>query len=181
MLLSLLSDAFADSSFAKLFTEMNPWVIAMFVVGILFCAIEVAMPGFGFFGIGGISLVAIAIVIRMLMGGDALMLLYMVVLATLLFGLLFWLLGGIIRKRQKNTKSMFYVQPAVSDGITQGTKDYTMLLGKIGTTQTILRPIGKAVFDGQPVDVVARDGYVDSGTEIKVVAVEGQIVTVVKV
>lgn len=180
MLLTLLSDAFSDSSFAKLFTEMNPWVIAMFIVGVLFCAIEVILPGFGFFGIGGIVLIAIAILVRMLMGGDALMLLYMVVLSALLFALLFWLLGGIIRRRQNNPKSMFYVQPAVSDGITEGTRDYTSLVGKTGTAQTVLRPIGKAVFDGEPVDVVARDGFVDMGSDVKVVAVEGQTVTVVK-
>lgn len=45
MILSLLAEGFGDSSFARLFSEMNPFVIAMFIVGIVFCIIELFIPG----------------------------------------------------------------------------------------------------------------------------------------
>lgn len=180
MLLTLLTNAFADTSFARLFSEMSPWVIALFIVGIVFCMIELLIPGFGFFGISGLSMIVIAIVLRMIMGGDALMLLYMLLLAAVLFALLFWLLGSFIRKRQADPKSLFYVKPAVSETITAGTRDYTDLVGKKGVATTILRPIGRAEIDGKPIDVVSRDGFMDAGTAVVVVSVEGQTVTVVK-
>lgn len=180
MLVHLLADSFADTSFARLFTEMNPIVIALFIVGVLLCSIELLLPGFGFFGISGISLISVAIVVRMVMGGDALMLLYMLVLAAALCGLLFLLLGRFIRSRQKNPNSLFFVKSAVSEGITEGTKDFSCLLGKTGVTRTVLRPIGKAEIDGEVVDVVCRDGFVEEGKTVVVVAVEGQTVTVVK-
>ena len=34
--LTLLMDSFADSSFARLFTEMNAWAIALFALGVIF-------------------------------------------------------------------------------------------------------------------------------------------------
>ena len=115
------------------------------------------------------------------MGGDALMLLYMLLLSAVLFGLLFLLMGKFIRSRQKNENSMFSVKSAVPDGLTEGTADYTSLVDRTGIATTILRPVGRAEFDGKPVDVVARDGFVDKGATVKVVAVEGSTVTVVKV
>ena len=69
MILNMLAEGFSDSSFARLFSEMNPFVIAMFIIGIVFCVIELLIPGFGFFGISGIVLVCAAIVVRMVMGG----------------------------------------------------------------------------------------------------------------
>lgn len=181
MILNMLAEGFSDSSFARLFSEMNPFVIAMFIIGIVFCVIELLIPGFGFFGISGIVLVCAAIVVRMVMGGDALMLLYMLLLSAVLFGLLFLLMGKFIRSRQKNENSMFSVKSAVPDGLTEGTADYTSLVDRTGIATTILRPVGRAEFDGKPVDVVARDGFVDKGETVKVVAVEGSTVTVVKV
>lgn len=181
MILNMLAEGFSDSSFARLFSEMNPFVIAMFIIGIVFCVIELLIPGFGFFGISGIVLVCAAIVVRMVMGGDALMLLYMLLLSAVLFGLLFLLMGKFIRSRQKNENSMFSVKSAVPDGLTEGTADYTSLVDRTGIATTILRPVGRAEFDGKPVDVVARDGFVDKGATVKVVAVEGSTVTVVKV
>ncbi len=83
----LFSDA-ADS-FTRLFTEMNGWTIVLFVLGIIFCAIEACVPGFGFFGIAGSIMIAAGIVVRMIFGGDLYMLLYMVLIALVLFCLLF--------------------------------------------------------------------------------------------
>ena len=180
MLLGLLSTAFSDSSFARLFSEMSPWVIALFVVGIFFCMVELLVPGFGFFGVSGLIMVVVAIVLRMVMGGNILMLLYMLVFSGVLFALLFWLLGSFIRKRQKDPKSLFYVKPTVSEQTTAGTKNYSDLVGKVGVATTILRPVGRAEIDGVVVDVVARDGFLDEGTAVTVYSVEGQTVTVVK-
>ena len=47
-----------------------------------------------------------------------------------------------------------------------------------GTAHTILRPSGKAVIDGQLVDVVSQGDLIPAGTSLRVLAVEGPRVVV---
>ena len=89
---------FADSSFARLFTEMQVLPIILFVLGIIFCAVEMFIPGFGFFGISGVILIVAGIVVRFIQDGDLLMLLYMILIAFLLLFLMFFVLSRAIRK-----------------------------------------------------------------------------------
>lgn len=96
----LFSDA-ADS-FTRLFTEMNGWTIVLFVLGIIFCAIEACVPGFGFFGIAGSIMIAAGIVVRMIFGGDLYMLLYMVLIALVLFCLMFFVASYTQRTARQN-------------------------------------------------------------------------------
>jgi membrane-bound serine protease (ClpP class) len=56
----------------------------------------------------------------------------------------------------------------------------TTLVGRAGVAQTVLRPSGMAVIDGNRLDVVAESGMIAAGNAIKVVAVEGTRVIVRK-
>jgi membrane-bound serine protease (ClpP class) len=47
------------------------------------------------------------------------------------------------------------------------------LVNQTGTTLTILRPSGTAVINGQRVDVVTEGDWLEAGTPVKVIAVEG--------
>src|SRR2546426_4331449 len=44
------------------------------------------------------------------------------------------------------------------------------LIGREGAAQTVLRPAGVAVVDGQRLDVVAESGVIERGSPIKVIA-----------
>jgi membrane-bound serine protease (ClpP class) len=55
------------------------------------------------------------------------------------------------------------------------------LLGAIGVAATPLRPAGKVQFGDQFVDVVAESGYVQPGTRVQVVEIEGNRVVVKEV
>lgn len=181
ILTTLLFESFADTSFARLFTEMNAWAIALFVLGIIFCAIEMCTPGVGFFGISGIVLVIAGIVVRMVCGGDLLMLVYMALFALVLFCVMFVVASLLIRKSKLGNTAIFNVGTAVPEDKTEGTRDYSHLIGRQGVAMCILRPSGKAEFDGEMADVVARDGFIDAGTAVTVVQVEGQRVVVVEI
>lgn len=179
ILTSLLLDAAGDS-FVRLFTEMNGWTIVLFILGIIFCAIEACVPGFGFFGIAGTIMIVAGIVVRMIFGGDLYMLLYMVLIALVLFGILFFVASLLIRKGRLGRTAIFNVGTAVPEDITEGTRDYSSLVGKKGVVTSVLRPAGKVNIDGEIVDVVARDGYVEAGAEVVVLNVEGQRIVVVE-
>lgn len=180
ILTSMLLSSFADSSFARLFTEMNAWAIVLFILGIIFCAIEACTPGFGFFGITGTVLIVAGIIVRMICGGDLYMLLYMIIIALVLFCLLFILASLIIRKGKIGKTALFNVGTAVPEDKTEGTRDYDYLVGKVGVVTTVLRPAGKVQIDDEIVDVVARDGFVEVGASVKVLAVEGSKIIVVE-
>ena len=176
----LLDATNAGDSFVRLFTEMNAWTIVAFVLGIIFCAIEMCVPGFGFFGISGTILIVAGIVLRMIFGGDLLMLLYMVLIALVLFTLTFWLFSRLITKSRLSKTALFHVDSAVPTGVTEGTRDYSHLVGQVGVAVTGLHPVGRAEFNGGIVDVVARDGYIAKNAAVVVTHVEGQRVVVVE-
>ena len=178
-LMTLLASA-DESSFVRLFTEMNAWAIGLFVLGIIFCAIEMFVPGFGFFGICGTALIVAGIVVRMVCGGDLLMLLYMVLIALVLFILAFWVFSRIITKGRLSKTALFHVDAAVPTGNTEGTKDYAYLVGKCGVAATPLRPVGRAKFENETIDVIARDGFVAENARLTVLAVEGSRVIVIE-
>lgn len=179
ILTNLLLDSVAGDSFIRLFTEMNAWTIVLFVLGIIFCAIEMFVPGFGFFGITGTILIVAGIVVRMIFGGDLYMLLYMILIAIVLFFLFFFVLSLLIRKGRLGKTALFNVGTAVPEDKTEGTRNYGALVGKVGEVTSVLRPSGKASIDGEIYDVVARDGFIEIGAKITVVAVEGQRIVVI--
>ena len=175
-----LLNSFADSSCVRLVTEMNGWKILLVILGIIFCAIEMCVPGFGFFGITGSIMLLAGIIVRMVCGGDLYMLLYMILIAIVLFILMFFVLSRLIRKGRLGKTALFNVGTAVPEDKTEGTKDYSALIGKSGVVITVLRPSGKINVDGEIIDVVARDGYIAVGAAVKVFAVEGAKIIVVE-
>src|SRR5688500_6675359 len=52
------------------------------------------------------------------------------------------------------------------------------LLGQTGATLTALRPAGTTVINGKRIDVVAEGAFVEKGTTVKVVGIEGLRVVV---
>lgn len=59
-----------------------------------------------------------------------------------------------------------------------GTQDFHGYLGKEGVALTVLRPAGSAEFNGTRIDVVSEGPFINSGTPVKVVKVEGPRVVV---
>ncbi|MGE3806887.1 MAG: NfeD family protein, partial [Gemmataceae bacterium] len=65
------------------------------------------------------------------------------------------------------------------DDFDQGQSDrYAALLGTIGEAATTLRPAGKARFGDEFIDVVAEGSYVQPGTRIQVIEIEGNRIVV---
>ena len=56
-------------------------------------------------------------------------------------------------------------------GVRAQSKQPSDWIGREGVAQTVLRPAGAALIDGQRLDVVAESGMIESGSPIKIVAV----------
>jgi membrane-bound serine protease (ClpP class) len=170
--------------------RVNSLEIILFVLGLGLLAVEVFLiPGFGVVGISGIVLVAFSLIFSMqdfviprfdwewtLMGRNAI-----VVCAGLLAAItgiaIVALISPQTRMFDRLTLKTQIDQTASEGGGWQNDggieSDYAVLMGKTGTTVTILRPIGKADIEGETYQVEAEGSFVESGKQIKVVKVLG--------
>ena len=53
-------------------------------------------------------------------------------------------------------------------------------VGELGVAESVLRPSGKALFNRQLVDVVTEGDYLDPGTPVEVIRLEGNRIMVRK-
>jgi membrane-bound serine protease (ClpP class) len=139
-------------------------------VGVVLLALEVFLtPGLGVKGTLGVLLILGAVVLAYVQHGAA--------KGTLMLGLAVVVLvaGGWVAKKTVGRRMVLgeeSPQPPPADA------DVAPLLGRVGRALSPLRPSGIAVFGQQRVDVTSESEFLEAGTPVKVVSVEGHRVTV---
>ena len=173
------------TQFGLLFSNMTWFVLVLFIIGVACMIVELLQPGFGIFGISGIVLLVLAVILRAIFHqeGDVVLVqvFQFILLDVLLLGVLLLFLLLAQKKGWLKKTPLFHTGTAVNEERSDGTKDYAFLLGKEGVAATILRPSGKAEIDGTLYDVESDGFLIDRGESIKVVAVEGGVVKVAKI
>lgn len=158
--------------------------ILLFVAGVILLLVEIfVIPGFGIFGIAGISLMVASLFLGLI--GDfkiidwniisfAIIQLASTFVATgILIAILIRylpktsMLHKLILEEKVSSKSGYAAKPTLSD-----------LVGKEGTALTDLRPSGTAIIEGKRIDVVTEGNFINHGTEIIVTSIEGSKVVV---
>jgi len=145
-------------------------VITLIVVGAILMLLETLLPGMiaGIIGFG--CLVAGVVVAYLNLGARA----GNAVLFSVMVGMIVAILCWMKFFPQSRFARVFISQRTVGD---IGT-DRPELLNQAGTALTTLRPSGTAMINGKRVDVVTEGSLIESGTAVKVVAVEGLRVVV---
>ena len=169
--------------------------IILFILGIGLLAVEIFLiPGFGVVGISGLVLIALSLILSMqdfviprlewewtLMGRNAI-----VVCAGLLAGItgiaILALMGPKTKMFNRITLNTQIEQTASEGGGWQNDgsieSDFSKLIGKTGKAVTVLRPIGKAEFEGETFQVETGGSFINEGAEIKVIKVQGNNIIV---
>ena len=172
--------------------------IVLFVLGLTFLAIEIfVIPGFGVFGVSGIlmliaSLVLASMTFRGFSSEESLADTGMALgqLAVAFAGVL--VVGSLMGKYLPKIplfSSMVLAPPGAGEGDDgvrlrpelDGAAEANSLMGLVGdsgTAATTLRPAGKAQVGDRYVDVVSDGPFIEQGTPIEVVQVEGNRVVV---
>jgi membrane-bound serine protease (ClpP class) len=153
--------------------------------GIGFLLLEVlVIPGFGIAGIGGIVLLVYGLYMLLLPDipvGDE-------ILSQATDGLLIGIIGGAIGLyllARMMIKTQFW-QQLTSPGIQKKEDGYTTtsgwesLTGQTGTAESDLHPSGWVKIEDQRVFVVSEGEFLNKGTEVKILSVDGNRVVVRK-
>jgi membrane-bound serine protease (ClpP class) len=154
--------------------------ILLFVLGLVLLVLEIfVIPGFGIAGIGGILLIITSLFLALIdtkmpyidfsLISTAIIQLSVALAGSI--GLMFLLAKFLPKSTLFNTLVL-----AESESADKGFVSYPSvkeLIGTEGVALTTLRPAGTAEFNGQRVDVVADWDYVEKGSKIKVLKVEG--------
>ena len=170
--------------------------IIMFVVGVIFVFIEIfALPGFGIFGIGGLLMIIVSVVLA---SQSFLIPRTAEELAQIPFSLLpvlgagFGVIAGAfaIRKILPNSpylrRMMLEPRQRIDTGLEsqadpEAVVDWSYLAGEKGVTVTKLYPAGKARIAGRVYDVVSNGPLVDKGEEVLVIEAQGNRIVVKQV
>ena len=162
--------------FQYLFAEMGVAAAICLALGLVCVLIEIFVPGFGFFGITGIILLIVGMVIRVTDGGSGnplLQLLILILILSVVCVVAFALMAYSAKKGWLSRTPFVMQASAVPTGITEGTSDYTSLIGREGVSVSMLRPAGIAEIDGSRYDVVAQGEFIEPNKTIIVESVEG--------
>ena len=150
--------------------------VGLLLSGAVLIALELFLiPGFGLFGVAGFALLAWGVA-RIFQGDTLTMLGYTTIIGGLLLGLAFWLLPNSRLARPLTLSARLGHNP--DDAPPQPSQTPRDLLGETGVALTDLRPAGTAHIALRRVDVTSEGGYVAKGSDVTVVRVEGNRVTV---
>ncbi len=165
---------------------VESWEIVLFFVGILLLAAEIfVIPGFGVAGILGILMVLVSLFTALIgnVGLDlpSTMEINSAIITLTVTLILVAVLIGSLSRYLPETKAFnrLVLAPELSsaDGYVANETDFS-LVGKSGTTLTVLRPAGTMMVDGKRVDVVSEGGFISEGVTVKVIDVIGNRVQV---
>lgn len=170
--------------------SMAPWIVVLFILGIVLIALEIfVIPGFGITGISGIVCIIISLLGAML-GREALGGIDFSGLGracvTLVAGISLaaagaWFLTSRFGPARFRRATTLEHSQRTEDGYIGVDSRLADLKGHSGNAVTDLRPAGKVKIGDITCDAVSRDGFIEAGSEVKVVAFEAAQVYVEKV
>jgi membrane-bound serine protease (ClpP class) len=167
--------------------------LILLVIGLILLAVELfVIPGFGIVGVLGIICVLaglfmmlvpnmpegvppppaqflraiVLLSIAIVAGGVALFLMYYFVLPHTQF------LGALVLTTHQKHEAGYHA----SEGSVLAEPD--KLIGRVGVAKSKLRPAGRAVFDGEPLDVMTQGDFIAPGAEIEIVEVKSNRIVV---
>jgi membrane-bound serine protease (ClpP class) len=164
------------------------WEILLFLVGLVLLGLEIfVIPGFGVAGILGILFILFSLTFALIdniafkfegIGAFSLVAKVFVRIVITVFaslGLSLWLSKRIGTSRLFRGISLESAQDK-SHGFTGVNAHLNELTSKTGVAYTVLRPSGRVQIDDQIYDARAEIGFIDKGTQIKVIRNEaGQL------
>ena len=167
-----------------LFSEADWLFFALYSLSIMLSIIEIFLPSFGIAGISGVLMLLSAITERCVYGNNSSKeIVFYIIYCILFFAVIVTAVKLIVVKIAKKIRNK--TKFAVVDGNkiplnSDGSLNYSFLLGKEGETITDLKPIGKVKFNEGIFEATTTKEYLYSGTIVKVDKIINQKIVVKK-
>lgn len=142
-------------------------IIIFTVVGLMLIAVDFYLPSFVLAGIGVVLLLAATLIGYGETGSANKTILLFCLEAALGFGASYASIKYFPRTRTGRKMILEKTQTGERAQALQASN----WIGREGVAQSPLRPAGAALIDGQRLDVVAESGVIDSGSRIRIIAV----------
>ncbi|WP_300369960.1 NfeD family protein [Brachyspira sp.] len=170
--------AFSIFFFAQFFSGSSSFIApAVFILGIILLGVEIFLiPGFGITGILGI--LAIVTGIFLSFGIHNIAAAVFVIFVSLIIDIILILLIARFMTKSKDFKNKITLDSDTSGY--HSSISYDDLIGKNGIADTFFRPSGYILIDGKKYDAVSEGEFIDKGSNLKVVLVEGNRIVVKK-
>lgn len=154
---------------------MAGWLeLLLFLGGIILIIFELYVPGLGLFGVAGVIFILASIFLTL--GGD-LTALNIIAGSLVLAVILFLFILKYLPSSGLWHKLILKDSETTQEGFVSG-QDYTGYLNRKGVVISILRPAGTIEIEGIHLDVVSEGQYVEVGTWVKVVSINGTRIVV---
>jgi len=170
--------------FAPLYIEglAENWEIIVFIVGLILIALEVfVIPGFGVAGALGITLAMVGLTLSLVgnvklnfdnVDGHSIVIAMLTVSVSIFMGLLLSIWGSrklfTVSSGPLHNLALNSVQNTAEGYVSVDMAHQKEMIGKTGTSHTVLRPSGKVEIDGKVWDAKSVDGFIDKDEKILV-------------
>jgi len=157
--------------------------LLLVLAGILLVGLELfVIPGFGVAGIAGIAALVAGLAMA-LVGAGATGAIVIGALGRVAISVLLALAAGLVLLRLLprlpfGRRLVLETEMRSESGYSSPPQADHLWLGRAGLTRSPLRPAGVADIDGTRVDVVSEGSFIDAGTAIEVIRVEGNRIVV---
>lgn len=173
---------------------LSEWIdVALIVIGVGLLVVELMiLPGFGIAGIAGIACILAGIYLSFTLDGFQIPqyswdyariqeMFLSLVIALALTGLLLWFMWKVMKFTPGYSGLVLsHAQQDTSGYVVQGEEEESAV-GMEGVAATRLRPVGKGRFGDKTLQVVSHAEYLEEGTPIRVVTVDGNRYVVEKI
>ena len=161
-------------SFVDLLVNVSWISLTLFIIGIGLLVVEMFEPGFGFFGVFGVvCLIGCIFVTASTVTEGIILTAFFFVILLIMLGIFLFL----VSRGKLPGKLVLKDSESKNDGYS-GTKDMNEFMGKTGSVITICRPVGNVDFNGIKLEVVSRGEFIEKGTDVEVIEIEGNRVVV---
>ena len=168
--------AFSIFFFAQVFVGDSSYIApAIFIISIILIAIEIfVIPGFGVAGVLGI--IGIFASIFMSFGVHNFKTASLSVFIAIIIAIVIMIILARFMSKSKSFSKHLALNTDTANY--HSSVSYDFLVGKEGIADTFLRPSGNVIIDDVKYDVISDGAFIDRGSKVKVVYVEGSKIVV---
>jgi membrane-bound serine protease (ClpP class) len=157
--------------------------LIIFIIGVILLGLEIfVIPGFGIAGISGIILILISLLMALISKPFTWTNLKEAIsILTSSFVAVFFLFLIFLKFLPQTKAGKRFILATVEDrkaGFISASEKFHHLVGKEGISLTPLRPTGKALIEGEKIEVLTEGEYIEPDQKVKVIRVEGNKVFV---